>query len=73
MTQKNFDHLMTTLWKLRPFRIFTVELVTGQRFEVDRAEAMIYREGTAVFIGPGPTFHLFFHDSVTQIIEAPGS
>ena len=73
MAQQNFTDTLTTLWRLRPFRPFTVELLTGQRFEVDRADAMIYREGTAVFIGPGPTFHLFFHDSVTQIVGAPGS
>lgn len=68
MTQENFDHLMTTLWKLRPFRIFTVELVTGQRFEVDHADAMIYREGSAVFIGPGAVPYWFDHNSVSQII-----
>ncbi len=73
MTREDFADTITTLWRLRPFRPFTVELLTGERFEVDRADAMIYREGTAVFIGPGPTFFLFFHDSVTQIIEAPES
>ena len=73
MTQQNFADTITALWRLRPFRPFTVELLTGQRFEVDRADAMIYRAGTAVFIGAGPTFHLYFHDSVTQIIGSPGS
>ena len=73
MTREDFADTLTTLWRLRPFRPFTVELLTGQRFEVDRANAMIYREGTAGFIGAGPTFQLFSHDSVTQIIGAPGS
>jgi len=68
MTQQNFDHLVTTLWKLRPFRIFTVELITGQRFEVDHAEAMIYRKGSVVFIGPGGVPYWFDHNSVSQII-----
>ena len=73
MTREDFACIITTLWRLRPFRPFTVELLTGQRVEVDRADALIYREGTAVFVGPGPAFYLFFHDSVTQIVEAPGS
>ena len=73
MTREDFADTITSLWRHRPFRPFTVELLTGQRFEVDRADAMIYRAGTAVFIGPGPTHYSFFHDSVTQIIGAPGS
>ena len=73
MTREDFADALTALWRHRPFRPFTVELLTGQHFEVDRADAMICREGTAVFIGEGPSFQLFFHDSVTQIIGASGS
>ena len=73
MTPQDFADTVTALWRRHPFRPFTVELLTGQRFEVDRADAMIYRAGTAVFLGAGPTFQPFSHDSVTQILGAPGS
>lgn len=52
----------------QPFRPFTVELVSGDRFEVDYPDALVSRDGVAVFIGPGGVPVLFDHESVSQLI-----
>ena len=71
MTAKNFDHLLGSLQKLTPFQVFTVELNGGQRFEVDHANALVFRDGVAVFVGPGGIPHFFDHQSLNQVITAP--
>lgn len=70
MTVEHFDNLVRGLRELRPFQVFTVELVSGQRFEVDHADALIVRDGAAVFMGPGGVPHWFDHETVNQIIGA---
>ena len=70
MTSENFDLVMRNLLERRPFRVFTVELHGGDRFEVDHPRATVVRDGVAVFIAPGGTFVWFDHDSVNQIIDA---
>lgn len=70
MTADNFDHVFTELRSHQPFHIFTVELNGGRRFEVDHPEALIIREGVAVFIAPGGIPIYFDHESVNQVILA---
>jgi len=71
MTAENFDNVLTGLQQVRPFRFFTVELKSGERFEVDGPNAMVVRDGVAVFLAPGGVPVWFDHDSVSQIIGAP--
>ena len=71
MTAENFEVVLNTLVDKRPFTVFTVELNSGQRVEIDHPKAMVIREGVAVFIGPGGIPAWFDHDSVLQIIGAP--
>jgi hypothetical protein len=68
MTTENFDEALKALQKRQPFRPFTVELVSGDRFEVDFPGALVVRDGVAVFIGPGGIPVLFDHESVAQLI-----
>ena len=70
MTADNFDHVFTELRNYQPFHIFTVELNGGRRFEVDHPEALIIREGVAVFLAPGGIPIFFDHESVNQVIRA---
>lgn len=70
MTSDNFDHVLRALRELKPFRVFTVELHGGQRFEVDHPGAMVVRDGVAVFLAPGGIPIWFDHESVNQIIGA---
>jgi len=70
MTADTFDTVLESLRDQRPFRVFTVELHGGERFEVDHPGAMVVRDGVAVFLAPGGKPILFDHDCVTQIIRA---
>jgi hypothetical protein len=57
----------SALRQAQPFRVFTVELNTGQRFEVDDPGAMVIRDGVAVFLAAGGRPIWFDHESVNQI------
>jgi len=70
MTADNFDKLLVELRQRRPFRVFTVELHGGERFEIDHPLALVVRDGVAVFLAPGGRPIWFDHDSVNQIIGA---
>ena len=70
MTEAHFDHLLTELRDQQPFRIFTVILQGGRRFEVDHPHALIVREGVAVFLALGGVPIYFDHDSVNEVIHA---
>ena len=51
-----------------PFQPFTLALENGDRLEVDHTEAVIYREGTGMFLGPGGVPVIFDHEGVTEVI-----
>ncbi|MBW3540232.1 MAG: hypothetical protein KY476_08175 [Planctomycetes bacterium] len=68
MTSERFDQLLGALGERRPFHPFTVELIGGHQFEVDRPQAMVVRDGMAVFLRPGGVPVWFDHESVTQIV-----
>ena len=71
MTADSFNALLERLLSRRPFQTFTVELHGGKRFDIDRPNATVFREGLAVFIAPGPFPIRFDHESVSQFIESP--
>lgn len=68
MNVETFDATVKAYKHLSPFRPFTVATVSGNRFEVDHAEAIIVRDGTAVFVGPGGVPVIFDHEGVSEII-----
>ena len=70
MTAAHFDEMITALIERIPFQLFTVELNTGERIEIDHSHALVVRDGAAVFLGPGGVPHLFDHESMNQIIAA---
>lgn len=70
MTAENFDQVFLELQRRTPFRVFTVELHGGRRFEVDHPFAMVVRDGVGVFVAPGGIPVWFDHDSVNQILDA---
>ncbi len=70
MTAENFDALLKGMLTRQPFRVFTVELNGGKRFEIDHALATVVRDGIAVFVAPGGVPVWFDHDSVLRVIEA---
>jgi hypothetical protein len=73
MTEEHFERVLDGLRQLQPFRVFTVELNGGKRFEVDHAGALVVRDGVAVFIAPGGVPIWFDHESVNQFVGAPSN
>jgi hypothetical protein len=70
MTADVFEAVLRAHQEAKPFHVFTVEMITGRRVEVDHPGAMFVRDGVAVFIGPGGVPHWFDHTSVNQIITS---
>ena len=69
MTADHFDSILAALTSVTPFQVFTLELHGGQRLEVDHPNALILRDGVAVFLAPGGVPVLFDHDSVNASHE----
>jgi hypothetical protein len=53
MTADNFDRTLRAFQRRAPFKAFTVELVSGDRFQVDHPEALVLRDGVAIFVARG--------------------
>lgn len=68
MEAENFDRTLAAFKGRTPFRPFTVALVNGDRFEVDHPDALVVRDGVAVYIGAGGVPVLFDHEGVNQVI-----
>ena len=68
MIANNFERSLQAMVRRKPFRPFTVELVSGDRIEVDHPEALVHRAGVAVYLSPEGYPVLFDHDGVSQII-----
>jgi hypothetical protein len=71
MTTENFERTLRAFQRRAPFRTFTVEMVSGHRFQVDHPEALVLRDGVAVYIAPGGFPTLFDHESVSQLFDEP--
>ena len=68
MTADNFDQTLQAFTERSPFRPFTVVLLSGKQFEVDRPRAMVQRDGVAIFVGPGGVPIVFDHEGVEQFV-----
>jgi hypothetical protein len=68
MTADHLEKLFDALRQRSPWHPFTVERLGGHRFEVDHPQAMIVRDGVAVYLQPGGVPMWFDHDGVVQVI-----
>jgi hypothetical protein len=68
MIVNNFERSLGAMVHRKPFRPFTVELVSGNRTKVDHPEAVVHRAGVAVYISPDGHPVLFDQEGVCQII-----
>ncbi len=77
MQADSFDQALNAFKRRTPFRPFTVALVNGDRFEVDYPDALVVRDGMAIFIKAGGIPVLFDHEGVNQFIgdlmDQPGN
>ncbi len=71
MEAGQFERSLRAFQRRSPFRPFTVALVNGDRFQVDHPEALVSRDGVAVFIAAGGVPTLFDHSSVSQFVGEP--
>jgi hypothetical protein len=68
MTADNFDQTLVAFRSRNPFRPFTVALVNGDRLEVDHRDALVVRDGVAVYVAAGGVPVIFDHEGVSQVI-----
>jgi hypothetical protein len=68
MDRDTFDATMNTFKRRNPFRPFTVALVNGDRLEVDHPDALVVRDGVALFAGPGGIPVVFDYEGLSQVI-----
>ena len=68
MKSTHFDNALIALRAQQPFRPFTVVLVNGDRYEIDHHDALVVRDGLAVYIAPGGVPVIFDHEGVSQLV-----
>jgi len=67
MRMEVFDETLKTLRDRSPFRPFTISLVNGSQFEVDHHNAIVVRDGTAIYVAPGGFPVIFDYEGVSHI------
>ena len=68
MDREIFNATIRAFRNRTPFNPFTVALVNGDRYEVDRPETLALGEGMAVFVARGNVPVFFDHEGVSQVI-----
>ena len=71
MDVSQFERSLRAFQRRTPFRPYTVVLVNGDRFQVDHSEALVLRDGVAVFSAAGGVPALFEHSNVCQLVGEP--
>jgi hypothetical protein len=68
MEAENFERTLRAFKKRAPFHPFTVALENGDKFEIDHPDALLIRDGIAVYVAPGGIPVLFDHEGVSQVV-----
>ena len=68
MDRHTFDTTMRVNKNRKPFQVFTVAMVNGDRLEIDLADALVVRDGVALFAGRGGVPVIIDHEGVSQVI-----
>ena len=68
MDRETFTATIQALQNRRPFKPFTVALVDGDRYEVDRPNVLAVGEGIAILVAPGNVPVFLDHEGVSQVI-----
>lgn len=68
MNRDAFTETIRAFKHRTPYRPFTVVTVSGNRHEVDHADALAVNDGVAVFLGPGGVPVIFDHEGVSEVI-----
>jgi len=68
MDRETFTVTIRAFQARKPFKPFTVALVDGERYEVDRPDVLALGDGAAVLLAPGNVPVFFDHEGVSQVI-----
>lgn len=68
MDRETFASTIQTFKQRTPFRPFTVVTMSGSRYEIDYADAILVREGVALFAAPGGVPVIFDHEGVSEVV-----
>jgi hypothetical protein len=66
----NAEHFQTTIRAFQrrtPFKPYVVELVSGDRIQVDHPEALVIRGAVAVFVSAAGAPSIFDYEGVSQV------
>jgi hypothetical protein len=66
MTKKSFNTVLRAYQIRKPFRPFTVELVSGSSIAVRHPEGLVTQGGVAVYIDPDGELTIFEAEGVAQ-------
>ena len=68
MDRDTFTGTIRAFKQRSPFRPFTVVTMSGSRHEIDHFDAIVVRDGMAMFAAPGGIPVIFDHESVDQVV-----
>ncbi len=68
MDRDTFDNTVRAFKNRAPFRSFCVAMVNGDRLEIDHCDALVVRDGVAMFVAPGGVPVIFDHEGVSQVV-----
>jgi hypothetical protein len=68
MDREAFTATIGAFQSRRPFQPFTVALLNGDLYEVDRPNVLALGDGAAVLLAPGNVPVFFDHEGVNQVI-----
>jgi hypothetical protein len=67
MTVDEFERTLRVLMRREPFEPFAVELLDGERFVVDKPDAVGFNAGAAAFLAADGTIHFFNNEEVRSL------
>ena len=68
MHRETFDEALLGFKRRTPYQPFKIVTVSGDRYEIDHPEAILVRDGVALFKGPSGVIAIFDHEGVSQVV-----
>jgi len=68
MNRETFAGTIRSFRQRSPFRPFTIVTVSGGRYEIDHPDAILERDGVAIYAAPGGIPVIFDFDGVSEIV-----
>ncbi|MDX1948163.1 MAG: hypothetical protein SFU86_22425 [Pirellulaceae bacterium] len=61
--------MLRAFCKRKPFKAFTVQLVSGDRIRIEHPEALMYNKGRGIYLDPDGDWTFFDNKGVAQISD----